>query len=481
MKTLASALLLASAANAHTLFTTLFINGENQGDGTCVRQPDDGATATGPIYPITGDDMACGRNGENAVPFICPAPSGSKLTFEFREWPDFQNPGSIDPGHQGPCSVYMKKVNDMFSDSASGSGWFKIWEDGYDQENNRWCVDTLVENDGLLSVTLPSGLPTGYYLVRPEVIALHAAYRGDAQFYTSCAQIYIGDGASGSLDIPSEYEVSIPGYVSEDTAGVVYNLYENPLPPYPMPGPEVFRPSGGGDLNGGGERQAEGVIPDNCILKNANWCAEPIPKYSGQSACWNAVEACYAQSEACWESAPPSGSANCYTWSDYCEQLNNACEGGDWEGPPEFEGEEQFASSHNTLPEPWAAFEDVEAPGRAEPPVPQPSTTSTPSPTTKTSQAAAPTSPVQSPGEASEQAPEDEAQDLAENPVEPGPEAPSLAVSEDGQCGGETGQTCEGSRFGDCCSRKGRCGRKTRHCTCGCQSAFGLCSESEDA
>lgn len=58
---IARLLLLAPAAQAHTLFTTLFINGDNQGDGTCVRMPMDGETATGPIYPIVGDDMACGK------------------------------------------------------------------------------------------------------------------------------------------------------------------------------------------------------------------------------------------------------------------------------------------------------------------------------------------------------------------------------------------------------------------------------------
>lgn len=51
---------LAATANAHTLFTTFFVNGQNQGDGTCVREPKDGETATAPIFPITGDDMACG-------------------------------------------------------------------------------------------------------------------------------------------------------------------------------------------------------------------------------------------------------------------------------------------------------------------------------------------------------------------------------------------------------------------------------------
>ena len=60
MKFLATALGFASVASAHTLFTNLFVDGKNQGDGTCVRQPSDGSTATSPIYPVTGDVMACG-------------------------------------------------------------------------------------------------------------------------------------------------------------------------------------------------------------------------------------------------------------------------------------------------------------------------------------------------------------------------------------------------------------------------------------
>lgn len=62
MKLLATVLGLASVASAHTLFTTLFINGKNQGDGTCVRMPRDGATANGPIEPVTSEDMACGKS-----------------------------------------------------------------------------------------------------------------------------------------------------------------------------------------------------------------------------------------------------------------------------------------------------------------------------------------------------------------------------------------------------------------------------------
>lgn len=60
MKLLFATLGLASAASAHTLFTTFFIDGKNQGDGTCVRQPADPESATAPIGPLTGDVMACG-------------------------------------------------------------------------------------------------------------------------------------------------------------------------------------------------------------------------------------------------------------------------------------------------------------------------------------------------------------------------------------------------------------------------------------
>lgn len=63
----------AGMASAHTLFTTLFVNGENQGDGTCVRQPLDPYTAVNPIYPLDGDSMACGRSS------LVPGASSSAL------------------------------------------------------------------------------------------------------------------------------------------------------------------------------------------------------------------------------------------------------------------------------------------------------------------------------------------------------------------------------------------------------------------
>lgn len=300
-----------------------------------------------------------GRDGDKPVSFVCPAPAGATLTFEFRLWPSADHPGSIDPGHKGPCAVYVKKVDDIFSDPAAGPGWIKIWEDGYDKESREWCVDRLIQNKGLLSVELPNSLPSGYYLVRPEVLALHQAYRGDPQYYLGCAQLFIQGGPVGSLDVADKYKTSIPGYVDGDTPGVTFDIYKDPMPNYPIPGPKVYVPAGKGlstiavSHKEDKMRMRMGAVPSDCILKNANWCARPIAKYSGQDACWKGVKDCYDQSKLCWATAPASGSENCYTWSDYCKEMDQSCERGEFEGPPAFEGKEKYAAVPGDIPQPW--------------------------------------------------------------------------------------------------------------------------------
>ncbi|KAH8713123.1 putative endo-beta-1,4-glucanase D [Beauveria bassiana] len=359
-------LVMASAATAHTMFTTLYVDGKNQGDGTCVRMPMNGATGTAPIYPITGDAMACasltqcrpGYGGRDPVPFVCPAASGAKLTFEFRLWPNAQHPGALDVGHKGPCAVYLKRVDDMFSEPAAGDGWFKIWDDGYDNKTQEWCSDRLISHDGLLSVRLPTGLAPGYYLVRPEILALHFAYKGDPQFYLGCAQIFVQGGPAGA-SVPKEKMVSIPGYVNADTPGLGFNIHKDVIPAYPMPGPSVYAPSSSSSSSSSSAKSlkqatlSKGAVPQNCLLKNANWCAQEVAPYTDMTGCWASVKDCYDQSKSCWDSAPASGSANCYTWSDYCTAMNDACERKEWRGPPAFDGKEKYATKPKAIPEPW--------------------------------------------------------------------------------------------------------------------------------
>lgn len=59
--TAAGLLAMGPLVHGHTLFSRMFVDGESQGDGTCIRMPEDGSTATAPIDGLTSDEMACGR------------------------------------------------------------------------------------------------------------------------------------------------------------------------------------------------------------------------------------------------------------------------------------------------------------------------------------------------------------------------------------------------------------------------------------
>lgn len=76
----------------------------------------------------------------------------------------------------------MKKVTNALTDPGYGSGWFKIAEDGL--SGGSWGVDRLIANGGIQTITIPSCIAPGDYLLRGELIALHSAgSQGGAQFY----------------------------------------------------------------------------------------------------------------------------------------------------------------------------------------------------------------------------------------------------------------------------------------------------------
>ncbi|KAF2034184.1 hypothetical protein EK21DRAFT_85629 [Setomelanomma holmii] len=58
---------------------------------------------------------------------------------------------------------------------------------------------------------------------------------------------------------------------------------------------------------------------------------------------------------------------------------------------------------------------------------------------------------------------------------------PTLRISPDGSCGGNTGYTCKGSTFSACCSQYGWCGSTKSYCGTGCQLSFGTCSASSSS
>ncbi|KAK4556150.1 Vacuolar protein sorting-associated protein 62 [Recurvomyces mirabilis] len=52
-----------------------------------------------------------------------------------------------------------------------------------------------------------------------------------------------------------------------------------------------------------------------------------------------------------------------------------------------------------------------------------------------------------------------------------------LTPSDDGRCGGNSGSTCKGSRFGQCCSISGWCGKSDLYCDTFCDPLHGECAD----
>ncbi|KAF2816187.1 uncharacterized protein BDZ99DRAFT_566044 [Mytilinidion resinicola] len=325
------ALAAARSAVAHTVFTHFYVNGVSQGVGVAMRMNKTPAKASFPVENLASSDMACGFDGTEGVSRVQSVKDGSTLTFEFHSWPNDFSKQSLDPGHKGPCAVYLKKVNSAVEDPGTGDGWFKIFDDGYDSAKDEWCTDRLIANNGRLSVKLPDNLKGGDYLARPEILALHAAVSGDPQFYTGCAQIFLE--SKGTL-VP-ESTVSIPGYVKAGEESVSFNIYYNPTnKPYPVPGPKVAKLKAGPSTGAIETTQKDGVKPAGCIMENANWCGFEVPSYTDEKGCWASAQDCWNQGDKCYKPYPPTGAAGCDLWEKKCQAIDDACKNKQFTGPP---------------------------------------------------------------------------------------------------------------------------------------------------
>jgi hypothetical protein len=191
----------------------------------------------------------------------------------------------------------------------------------------------LIDNKGRLSITLPKGMQGGYYLARPEVIALHNATNpGGAQFYAGCAQIF----HTGSGNLVPESTVSIPGYVKASDPGVHINIYTDDLANYTIPGPPVTKFVASGTATGSDAQtaQKEGLKPSDAIIENANWFGYEVPDYSNETGCWASGEKCWRELDGCWAAAPPTGNTGCKIYEKKCYGINDACTAKNFNGPP---------------------------------------------------------------------------------------------------------------------------------------------------
>lgn len=190
----------------------------------------------------------------------------------------------MEPSHKGPCAVYMKAVNSASEASGEGSGWFKVYEDGYDYNAGKWCSDKIIDNNGIMTMTLPSDLARGEYLVRTELLSLHEADKNppDPQFYVGCAQISLD--SNGNAGPAPEAVTSIPGHVKESDPSVNFSVYA-PKWPYPMSGPQVYT-TGIPMQRINSINTATYSLPPDAVAVNGNWVGTEQKAYNSESGCW---------------------------------------------------------------------------------------------------------------------------------------------------------------------------------------------------
>jgi lytic cellulose monooxygenase (C1-hydroxylating) len=108
--------------------------------------------------------------------------------------------------------------------------FFKVDQRTYDPATETWESDWLVKDNSTLTVTIPSNIEPGTYVVRHEILALHFAFtenktleKSGAQFYPTCVKVKVT--GSGKDSPPG---VKFPGGYRWNEAGLLDNIYYGP-------------------------------------------------------------------------------------------------------------------------------------------------------------------------------------------------------------------------------------------------------------
>ena len=180
-------------------------------------------------------DIICHKDATPAKASASVA-AGGTVVFQWTQW----------PAHQGPVIDYMAKCPGKCEDADKTQlKWFKVAEQGLvsqtgcNEKGNTgcWALDKLIQAGNKWSVTIPSGLEAGNYVMRHEVINLD--FPGQPQNYPACVNLVVTGGGSSS----PQGVVGTSLYTGQEP-GLNFNIYGLKSAEYPIPGPPVAQ--GGG-------------------------------------------------------------------------------------------------------------------------------------------------------------------------------------------------------------------------------------------
>jgi len=269
----ATALALAPYVAAHGSVHQITIDGKAYtgpavGKGPLTGSPIRAISEVDPVKGATNPSLSCGQNASLADT-TAPANPGSQLEITW-----VNGNGGPWPHDHGPIINYMASCgsNDCSNFDASTAKWFKIEQSGV-QPDGTWAQAALMTAGASFSLTLPTNLKPGGYMLRHEIISLQLAMSsGGYESYPSCSQLLIGGSGNG---VP-EQTVSFPGAYSDNDPGLLVNVY-------PLAGPYVFP---GGPVSNLASAAASGMTggSNNTSGASAGSASSAAPSAASSSA-----------------------------------------------------------------------------------------------------------------------------------------------------------------------------------------------------
>lgn len=179
----------------------------------------------------TDESIVC-HIGATPAPITAKVTAGSNVTLYWtQDWPQ---------SHQGPMLDYLASCpgDDCSKADPAQLKFFKIDAVGLvdgSKQPGVWGSDDMVSNNKSWTVQVPASIAPGQYVLRHELIALHAASQENgAQNYPQCVNIDVQGGGSAQ----PEGVLGTQLYTPKDP-GLVFNIYQK-IDSYPIPGPAVF-------------------------------------------------------------------------------------------------------------------------------------------------------------------------------------------------------------------------------------------------
>ena len=181
-----------------------------------------------------GPDIICHRNAKPAS-LSAKVEAGGTVELQWTEWPE---------SHHGPVIDYLANCHgDCAKVDKTSLKFNKIDEAGLYSNNTkpysvgRYASDKLIADGNKWTVTIPSYVAPGNYVLRHEIIALHSAYDPNgAQNYPQCINLEVtGKGTD-------ELSSGTPGVslYTADEPGILGSIYQDIN--YIIPGPPLYKP-----------------------------------------------------------------------------------------------------------------------------------------------------------------------------------------------------------------------------------------------